>query len=342
VLDLLPKLMITGLLTGCAADPCLPLETAGALTWVQLPLGGAIGESALIVGPDGATALLDVGNDSHDDTILEAVEAWTGGASVDTVIATHFHADHIGGLSALAGALDVGQIVSRGRVHLDDANTGELEGLDALEAAGAEGVALCDEGGCALDTPLDLGGPVVQWLAADATDRDGPLLTGQLEENARSLVGVLRWGTFSLLFGGDLTGGGKDTPDVETPLADRAPLELWPADGVDILQANHHGIRSSSNDRWLERAMPPGRARQVLVGAGSGYAAAPHQDMLDAWAPRLGGGFVFASGTGGLAGSHESLKEADGAVIVQAQSDGAYEVYAGLGGVCEQFGFEGS
>lgn len=332
-------LLLVLVLAGCEAGPCEPDDPAGALTWVQLSLGGSIGESALVIGPDGATALVDVGNDRHADDVLAAVEAWTGAPAVDAVVVTHAHADHLGALSALAGKLEVGQVITRGRVHLDDANLGELEGLDALVAAGADEVALCTEAGCALDEPLDLGGPQIHWLAADARDREGLLLDGELEENSRSVVGVLRWGGFSLLFGGDLTGGGKGTPDVETPLAARAPADLWPLEGVDVHQANHHGIRSSSNEAWLDRAFGAGGDHQLIVGASRAYLAAPHQDVLDAVAPRLGGGFVWASGLGSLAGRHERLRGGEGAVIVRVEEDGAYAVRTSESGVCAEASF---
>ncbi len=334
-------LLCTGLLA--CADPCEPVSTDARLTWVQLALDGSIGEAALIVGPTGRTALIDAGNDSHADAVLAAVQRWTGGHRVDVLVATHFHADHIGGLSALAPDLEVGALISRGLVDLQDANASELEGLGALVEAGTEHRPLCDEAGCpGLDEPVDLGGPTIHWLAANARDRQGPLVEGELEENARSVVGVLRWGDFDLLFGGDLTGGGKGTPDVETPLAARAPASLWPVDGVEVLQANHHGIRSSTNDAWLDRAFAGGGDRQWLVGAGPGYAAAPHQDLLDAVAPRLGGGRIWASGTGSLAGTHERLTEAEGDVAIIIEANGAYVVRAGQDGTCGEQAFSSS
>lgn len=328
----LPPLLI---LCACRVDPCPP-EPAEGLRWIQLPLGGAIGEAALLLGPEGGSVLIDVGNDSHADAVLDAGQAWTGERAVDAVIITHFHADHVGAASALAGELAVRDaIITRGFVHLEDANEDELEGLRSWIDAGAEHRPLCDGGGCpGLEEPLDLGGGAqLRWLAADAQDGGGPLLEGELEENARSLVGLVAWGDFELLFGGDLTGGGKDTPDVESALAPAVPA-------VEVMQANHHGIRSSSNTAWLDAALPAdGADRQVLVGAGPGYAAAPHGDLLEAWAPRLGDGFVWAPDTGALAGRHERLRSARGAVEVRVSGDGAYAVLAADGDRCEQSGF---
>jgi glyoxylase-like metal-dependent hydrolase (beta-lactamase superfamily II) len=64
----------------------------GELFYGQLGLGGlTMGESALLVGPDGTSVLLDVGNDSHADDVARAAQEWTGAAAVDHVVVTHFH-----------------------------------------------------------------------------------------------------------------------------------------------------------------------------------------------------------------------------------------------------------
>ncbi len=306
------------------------------MRWVQLHLKGAFGESALLLGPGGTSVLVDVGNDSHDDDVLDAVEAWTGERSVDWVVLTHFHADHLGAASGLVDELEVRQgVISRGLVHLDDANAAEVAGLESWIARGVEHRPLCDESGCpGLGQPLDLGeGAELRWLAADGQDAAGPLVDGELTENARSLAGLVDWGDFQLLFGGDLTGGGRDTPDVETPLA--AAL-----DPVEVMQANHHGLPSSNNEAWLDAALPDdGEDRQVLVGAGPGYIEAPHPDALTAWAPRLGQGFVWAPDRGAFAGSHDRFRSVRGAVEVRVAADGGYGVRAAEGDRCVVEGF---
>ncbi len=55
----------------------------------------------------------------------------------------------------------------------------------------------------------------------------------------------------------------------------------------------------------------------------------------------IGEGWVFASGTGSLAGSSERLKESQGAVIVRVEADGRYTVRVGRDGTCEEHAFDG-
>ncbi|MDP7114833.1 MAG: MBL fold metallo-hydrolase [Myxococcota bacterium] len=96
------KLVVLALLAvGCAGgdvDPWAP----GELLIEQIGLTGeAIGEAALVVGPDGTTVLIDVGNDAHAGRVLGALERHGDSAAVDWVLLTHYHADHIGGFDKL-------------------------------------------------------------------------------------------------------------------------------------------------------------------------------------------------------------------------------------------------
>jgi hypothetical protein len=61
----------------------------------------SMGEAILIVGPDGTSVLIDTANDSHTAVLLEAIERRLGARSVDWVVITHYHNDHIGGFDNL-------------------------------------------------------------------------------------------------------------------------------------------------------------------------------------------------------------------------------------------------
>ncbi len=90
----------------------------GEITIMQLDLPAGltarIGESALLVGPDGTTVLIDVGNSAHADEVRSAVKTLNttsltaargfsarGALDVDYVIITHFHGDHVGAFEKL-------------------------------------------------------------------------------------------------------------------------------------------------------------------------------------------------------------------------------------------------
>jgi competence protein ComEC len=296
-------------LLACADTSDTSKPVSGELTLVQLDLSSAsIGESMLVVGPNGTTALIDTGNDAHEDEIAEKVAAMVGEPRVDWLILTHYHADHIGGF----GAVGVTEgVVWRGRVDLvGDTNTDELEGVEG-------DITLCDT---SCDTwEAELGPDAsVSVLVADGFVAGEQMPTLGDDENARSLGGLVTFGAFSYWFGGDLTGGGKGTPDMEGWLL--AHLDVAP---VDVLHLGHHGIDSASSDAWLE-AMLDGHDANAIVGANDLYLSAPDADVLDRVLPRLGAGKVWVTEDGMTAGSGAEVVHGD--VIVRVAGDGSYTV----------------
>lgn len=315
-----------------------------------------MGESALVVGPDGTVVLIDVGNGSHDDDVADALASITGSLHVDHIVITHFHADHGNGLADLLGNVSFsGKLVHRGFTDLTPAaNAATVESLcdvlatrtgAAAPLCTAATAAPCDSGAwmgtypatsCAgLDTQdLALGsGATLDFVAADgsmAGDRYeslvGPILTDDSNgENARSVVGLLRHGAFRMLFAGDLTGGGSDTDDVESFYAARlSEVGVDPA-GVDVLHAGHHGRNTSSNPTWIGALLPAdGRSRNALTGISTAHLASPHAEVLTNLLDgnRLGEGrfWVTTIATGGATAA--GVESADGGRVVLATLDG--------------------
>lgn len=60
-----------------------------------------MGESTLVIGPDGTSVLVDVGSSATADRVLAALERRAGARAVDWVVLTHMHGDHLGGFSEL-------------------------------------------------------------------------------------------------------------------------------------------------------------------------------------------------------------------------------------------------
>ncbi|HJN74157.1 MAG TPA: MBL fold metallo-hydrolase [Myxococcota bacterium] len=292
--------MISSLLACASPGPLLEAP----LLIEQLDLGSrSTGESALIVGPDGTSVLIDVGNDAHDDEVRAALELRTGRDSPDYTLITHFHADHVGGLSDLG---DFGALIWRGGVQPD---TDEWVEPD-------DEIALCTSAGCDLPFVLDLGDEAtLEVLVAGGVLPDGTTIE-ITEENARSLVGVVRYGDFAYLFAGDLTGGGKDTEDVESFLANRIALP-----DVDVAHISHHGIASSTNSAWVDAVFPDdGHIRHGIVGANRAYLSAPDEEVLERLGPRVEQ--IWVTTPGSLADPHPRCTNVDGSIGVHVDIDG--------------------
>lgn len=343
---------------GLPAAPSAPLRPApGELFYAQLGLGGlALGEAALVVGPDGTSVLIDAGNDSHADDVRAAVVDLTGRSAIDHVLITHFHADHGGGLADLLAELPLtGALIHRGLTDLHPAaNADVVTGLCSTLAdhPGAER-AMCTAATrppCAADAwvgtypaiacdglgaALALGGGAeLEIVAGNGTigvEAIAPLRTDDGNgENARSLVAVLRHGAFRMLVAGDLTGGGSDTDDVEGFYAPRLP---GLARGVDVLHLGHHGSDTSSSDAWLDRLLPAdGRARTAIMGVSTAHLGLPRASVLDAVTAgdRLGGGAMWTTRVAPGGASTAALRDADGGRILIATLDGgaAYAIQA--------------
>jgi competence protein ComEC len=240
-------------LAGCA----LGRAPDGRLHVTTLDIGQ--GDAILVQTPAGRTMLID-GGPEPEVTLRELAGAMPLGAwSIDVVLLTHPHHDHVMGLIEALHRYRVRLVLDGGRAYegpdyprfLSDARRA---GRYALARAGQR---------------LDLGSGVsfTVLYPADA-DAAAPLPDGDI--NNASVVGLLRYGGFGALLTGD-----AELP-VEDMLVARRLLQP-----VDLLKVGHHGSESSTGHDLLAATSPS--IATISVGAGNEYGH-PHAATLDALA----------------------------------------------------------
>lgn len=81
------------------------------LTLYALDVGQ--GDSFLFVFPSGQTMLIDAGLEEAGDTVVDFLKS-LGLEKIDYLVATHPHADHMGGMQAVLANFDIGQVWDSG------------------------------------------------------------------------------------------------------------------------------------------------------------------------------------------------------------------------------------
>ncbi len=355
---------------GCGPAPAAPTTvlkpTPGELFYGQLGLGGlSIGESAILVGPDGTVVVVDVGNNSHDDDVAKGLTDFTGATKVDHIVVTHFHSDHGDGLTGLLGRITLkGKIFHRGLTDFTAAaNDTTIQGIcNAIAARPAAAGGLCNAASAPPCAPSSWVGsyPVTAcpglatadvalgsgalldfvaangFIGADRYDKAvSPFLTSDNNgENARSILAVVQRGAFRMLLAGDLTGGGSVTDDVESFYASRLGAAAGiDTRGVDVLHASHHGRNTSSNATWVARLLPAdGKSRNALMGVSTAHVGSPHAEVLTALlsSGRLASGKAWTTRVAATGATAAGLVDAQGGRILLSTLEGgaAYAIQA--------------
>lgn len=192
---------------------------------------------AVLVRSGGKAALIDAG---PSDRIVERLRA-LGVTSLDLLVASHNHADHIGGADAVLASLPI-------RYYLDNGHPAttaiQSRVLELVERRGATYLR-------ASPRTISLGDATLRIIPA-------PEGAGGDEQNNRSVAVLLERGTFKALLTGD-----SEVEEIN------ALLRTAEIPDVDVLKAAHHGSRNGVTPAWLARTRP--EAVVISVGAGNGY-----------------------------------------------------------------------
>lgn len=279
-----------------------------ALQMVPVDVEG--GGGTLFVTPDGKSLLIDTGNpeDSRltgdhpsSERIVAAANA-LGVKKVDTLLITHYHSDHIGGLEGLLKRIPIGTIIDHGPNRETTASTrADAPQIDlknppphSTAAAYNRYLDLIRGHRHIVAKPGDvfhIGGMTVTIVMADAkpiarplpgAGEDNPACAGMEpmaanggEENARSTSSVISWGRARIAAFGDLTW-------------DREKDLFCPVDRVgkvDVYLASHHSIQFSGSPAMVDALAPV----VAILGNGARKGDNPERVKTIEASPRIQG-----------------------------------------------------
>jgi ribonuclease BN (tRNA processing enzyme) len=251
------------------------------------------GDSTLIVGPTGRSMLIDAGEsywNSSQDAITEGtyIQQVLGCKSLDYVLITHFHNDHIGyvdhgGLWHLVEVqgFQVGQMLHRDyntylgttsgtfanyKTYLEGIGKAKLHPVIAVEGTGQVNLGI---------------GVAFNIVAVDGNHHlkpgDFSTATTPPSENDFSIGAVLRYGKLDYWIGGDFSGEfststyGYSYHDIEVTVSDEIK-------DVDVYRVNHHGSDHSNNQTFIDQLDP--EVSIISVGDANTYGH-PRQPVVD-------------------------------------------------------------
>ena len=206
----------------------------------------AQGDSILVQTPNGSTMLIDGGPRTAGQKVVSYLKK-AGISSIDRIVATHAHEDHIGGLIDVLNNFTVKEVLDVGFPHTTQTYERFLTTIDQKDIKYSN-----PRAGDTID--LD---PSVKISVLN------PPGTLPADLNNQSIVLRLTYGTISLLLTGD-----AERP-VEQGLSNAQ---------AQILKAGHHGSSTSTTPEFLKAVNP--EIAIISCGKDNSYGH-PHQEVLD-------------------------------------------------------------
>ena len=226
------------------------------------------------------TILVDAGNSGKGKSVVIPYLKSLRVSHINYVVASHYHADHIGGLDEILDAFDVDTVFDRGTLHpvpRSKIYASYVKAIGSTPRVIAQpgtrfSIAPCialhfvaADGKCEGDQPtaideatersidensLSIAFTLTYLDTPDPLNAESALCSMRYVERSETPEGGAPCAVFTYFTGGDLTGvDDRDAIDLETSIAGLVGH-------VDAIKVNHHGSRSSTNQTFISTLSP--------------------------------------------------------------------------------------
>jgi competence protein ComEC len=203
---------------------------------------------SILIDLEQTEILIDGGEESPG--VIPYLKNYVDGA-LEVMVATHPHADHIGGLVAVLASFKVDDIW--------------LNGDTSSSATYTKFMSAVNTEGAAIHTAKRGDHIVAGDLTLDVLNPTQPFLDSA---NNRSVVSLLHYGDIDFLFEGDAE---KE--------AESSMLAAGLIPDIEILKVGHHGSRTASSGPFLKACQPEVAIYMAGIGNSFGH---PHQETIAA------------------------------------------------------------
>jgi beta-lactamase superfamily II metal-dependent hydrolase len=242
---------------------CSPSPSAVATVPAATPLPSGLlvtfldvgqGDAAFLQSPSGKTMLIDGGPESAFSTIDSFLTS-RGIIGLDVVLASHLHADHIGGLIQLVDTYPIGDFYYP---PFDAESETYFQLLDALKESQAT-----------VSSPLAGVDTLIPWDDAVEIRVLAPYQADYSDFNDTSYILRVSYGNTAVLFTGDATS-----------LSEKLALKAQPNHyfQANVLKVGHHGSSGSTSKKFLKAVNPT--IAVISVGKNNDYGL-PDEALLD-------------------------------------------------------------
>lgn len=247
-------IILTMVCVGCSKNDTVDTAASNSGGDVKIEvLDIGQGDASLIYTKD-EIVMIDTSDIDERDRLVKLLKE-RNITSIDKLIITHPHADHIGGAYAVFKNFKVKEVYDNGDTTTTKTYQTYLKNIKQQNIAYHQLKA-----GDSIDF-----GSGVSFKVFSPTEK---MLKSDDDLNNNSLVGQLRYKDFTMLFTGDSERG------AEQNMVKEYGSELQ----SDVLKSPHHGSRTSSSDSYLKAV----KAKDVIISlAADNEYGHPHKQTLD-------------------------------------------------------------